>query len=38
MRLKEYLKQNRLVADGAMGTYFEMKYPEEKEFKQSKEN
>ena len=31
MRLKEYLKQNRLVADGAMGTYFEMKYPEEKE-------
>lgn len=31
MRLKEYLKRNRLVADGAMGTYFEMKYPEEKE-------
>ena len=31
MRLKEYLKQNRLVADGAMGTYFEMKYPDAKE-------
>ncbi len=31
MQLKEYLKQNRLIADGAMGTYFERKYPEEKE-------
>ncbi len=30
MQLKDYLKQGRLVADGAMGTYFEAKYPEEK--------
>lgn len=29
MRLKEYLKQGRLVTDGAMGTYFETKYPGE---------
>lgn len=26
MQLKEYLKKNRLITDGAMGTYFEEKY------------
>jgi len=27
MELKEYLKENRLITDGAMGTYFQEKYP-----------
>ncbi len=31
MRIKEYLRSNRLVADGAMGTYFEEKYKKENE-------
>lgn len=31
MSLKEYLQQHRLIADGAMGTYFQEKYPKEKE-------
>lgn len=31
MRIKEYLKENPLITDGAMGTYFEEKYPKEKE-------
>lgn len=29
MQLREYLKQGRLITDGAMGTYFEAKYPNE---------
>ena len=28
MKLKEYLQNHRVIADGAMGTYFEKKYPE----------
>ena len=32
MRIKEYLQSNRLIADGAMGTYFEEKYKERDEF------
>lgn len=29
MRLSEYLQQNRIITDGAMGTYFELKYGKE---------
>lgn len=29
MQLREYLKTKRLITDGAMGTYYEMKYPGE---------
>ena len=29
MKLKEYLKSNRLVTDGAFGTYFETCFPQE---------
>lgn len=29
MQIGDYLKTKRLIADGAMGTYFEKKYPEE---------
>ena len=27
MNIREYLKSNRLITDGAMGTYYEKKYP-----------
>ncbi len=29
MRIADYLKTNRLIMDGAMGTYFAQRYPEE---------
>lgn len=31
MQLKEYLKGRRLITDGAMGTYFAKKHPDEKQ-------
>ncbi|MFV0465715.1 MAG: bifunctional homocysteine S-methyltransferase/methylenetetrahydrofolate reductase [Lachnospiraceae bacterium] len=31
MRIKEHLKSRRIITDGAMGTYFESKYPREEQ-------
>ena len=29
MNIKEYIKEQRLITDGAMGTYYEEKYSED---------